>query len=184
MSVSLKKPSNDTIKVDLTKPSVSGKLPECTPVHLIDEEETIKNLSSRSVTPNNRDIQPQARQCTPIHIEQIRLCHSEEEDREIWDKYFELLHRERVKRIFIVTVVVVLVILVCVAFFFLVLNMPFEPVEMPAEEITSNMTEVEYIFSVVSSVIEWFFGSPLFMTLFSLIAIGLLVRCIRKIMKK
>lgn len=163
MAVSLKKTSNDIQKVDLTKSPTSGKLPECNPVHLIDEEETIKPCIS--------------------HIEQIRFCHSEEEDREIWDKYFEILHRERVKRFFIVAAAVALVIPVCLSFFFLVLNMPFEPVEMSAEEITSDMTEVESIFFVVSSVIKWFFGTPLFMTLFFLMAIGFLVRFIRKIMK-
>ncbi len=42
MAVSLKKPS----KVDLTKPDLPRKLPEFTPIHLIDEEETIKSLSA------------------------------------------------------------------------------------------------------------------------------------------
>lgn len=43
MSVSLKKPE----KVDLSKPELPRKLPEYTPIHLIDEEETIINRPPR-----------------------------------------------------------------------------------------------------------------------------------------
>lgn len=171
MSVSLKKPDR-----------TEKKLPEYTPVHLIDEEETIKNLSARSVTSTKRDIQPQTRQCTPVHIREEQETINSRSVSEL--RQYENERRKQKKWYVLAWFgAVALVILVCAAFFSLVVNMPFEPVEMPAEEITSNMTEVEYIFSVVSSVIEWFFGSPLFMALFSLIAIGLLVRCIRKIMQ-
>lgn len=43
MSVSLKKPE----KVDLSKPELPRKLPEYTPIHLIDEEETMVNRPPR-----------------------------------------------------------------------------------------------------------------------------------------
>ena len=45
MAVSLKKPE----KVDLSKPESPRKLPEYTPIHLIDEEETIVNRPSSAV---------------------------------------------------------------------------------------------------------------------------------------
>lgn len=165
MSVSLKKPDR-----------TEKKLPEYTPVHLIDEEETIKNLSARSVTPNNRDIQQKARQCTPVHIREEQETINSRSVSELLQYENE---RRKQKKWYVLAWfgAVAFVILVCAAVFFLVLNMPFDPVEMPAEEITSNMTEF------VSSVIEWFFGNPLFMALFSLSAIGLLVLCIRKIMQ-
>ena len=52
MAVSLKKP----IKVDLSKPVLPRQLPEYTPVHLIDEEETIKNSPSVTSIPHAHDI--------------------------------------------------------------------------------------------------------------------------------
>lgn len=52
MAVSLKKPS----KVDLSKPVLPRQLPEYTSVHLIDEEETIKNSSSATSIPHAHDI--------------------------------------------------------------------------------------------------------------------------------
>lgn len=50
MAVSL----NKLEKVDLSKPVLPRKLPEYTPIHLIDEEETIVNRPSRAVRSNVR----------------------------------------------------------------------------------------------------------------------------------
>ena len=93
MAVSLKKPS-ESVKVDLSKP-VSDKLPECTPVHLIDEEETIKPRVS------------QPKQIDPLPFESIRLHHSEEEEREIWDLYYKAMQHEHLKRILLAVAIVV-----------------------------------------------------------------------------
>lgn len=50
MAVSLKKTHEELHKIDLSKSSIPGDLPECTPVHLLDEDETIQ---SRSVQLNS-----------------------------------------------------------------------------------------------------------------------------------
>ncbi len=149
MPVSLKKPS-ESVKVDLSKP-VSDKLPECTPVHLLDEEETIKSRTSQPKIP----------------IKQIRLFHSEEEDREIWDKYFEILHRERVKRDLIVTVavvsVIVLVTLIVVVFLF---NFKLPDIELDS---------VSDLFAVMFNFLDYLGESFLFkfLIVFSCIGFGL-----------
>lgn len=49
MAVSLKKP----VKVDLSKPDLPRKLPEYTPIHLINEEETITKNDDRAPPKSN-----------------------------------------------------------------------------------------------------------------------------------
>lgn len=173
MAVSLKKPE----KADLSKLAATRKLPEYTPVHLIDEEETIKNLSARSATPNIRNVQPKIRQCTPVHIRDEQETHSDlrqyEDERRKQKKWYVLAWFGAVA----------LVILVCVAVFLLVANMPLKPVETPTEDITADMAAVEYIFSVITSALVYLLGNPLFMLLISLSALGCMVHCIKRIMK-
>ena len=61
MAVSLKKPE----KVDLSKPDIPRKLPEYTPVYLIDEEETIK--SHKEDLPKS-DIPRKLPEFDPVHL--------------------------------------------------------------------------------------------------------------------
>lgn len=174
MSVSLKKPE----RANLSKPSATRKLPEYTPVHLIDEEETMKNLSTRSAAPNKRDIQPKVRQCTPVHIRDERETTSDL-------RQYEAEHRKQKKWYVLAWFgAVALVILVCVAVFVLVVNMPLKPVETPTEDITADMAAVEYFFSVVTSFLGYLLGSPIFILLLSLFALGLAANCIKRIMNR
>ena len=143
MAVSLKMPS-ESVKVDLSKP-VSDKLPECTPVHLIDEEETIKSRTSQPKIP----------------IKQIRLCYFEKEERE------KMRHRERVKRDLIVTVavvsVIVLVTLIVVVFLF---NFKLPDIELDS---------VSDLFAVMFNFLDYLGESFLFkfIIVFSCIGFGL-----------
>ena len=132
MSVSLKKPE----RADLSKPTATRKLPEYTPVHLIDEEETIKNLSARSTTPNSRNVQPKVRQCMPVHIR------DEQETRSDLRQYEDERRKQKKWYILAWFGAVALVILVCVAVFVLVANMPLKPVETPTEDITADMSSL------------------------------------------
>lgn len=166
MSVSLKKPE----KADLSKPSATRKLPEYTPVHLIDEEETIKNRPASSATPTK------IRRCSPVHIRDEQETSSDlrqyEDERRKQKKWYVLAWFGAVA----------LLILFCVAVFVLFANLPLKPVETPTENFTADMMSVEYIFSVFTSVLGYLLGSPLFMLLFSLSALGLVVNCIKRIM--
>ncbi len=145
MSVSLKKPSEEIHKVDLSKPAMPCKLPECTPVHLIDEEETIKSCAVRlKSSDSSSDLQ-------------IRFHHSEEEDRHIWDRLYEelneLRHTKR-KRVITAVSITVLVIVLAVLVVVLVLNFG-----------SSDILSLSFsgVFSIMSDVFDWLSGSPVVM---------------------
>lgn len=146
MAVSLKKTSNE--KVDLTKSPMSGKLPECNPVHLIDEEETIK---SRVSQPKISDVQ-------------IRLCHSEEEEREIWDLWEKANRRESLKRVLKYVIAAVSVIVLVVLVVVCVSNLP----DFESEAISE-------LYSSVFGLFYSLFCNPFFILLlvFSFFIIGL-----------
>lgn len=165
MSVSLKKPDK-----------TEKKLPEYTPIHLIDEEDTIKNRPARSSVSNIPTVKPKTRQCTPVHNKDEQETHSDfhqyENERRKQKKWYVLAWFGAV----------VLVILVFVAAFLLVVNMPFKPVETPAEDITTDMTVVESIFSLVSPIVEWLSESPLVMLMICISFIGLFIHLFRSLM--
>lgn len=167
MSVSLKKPE----RANLSKPSATRKLPEYTPVHLIDEDETIKNRPARSTAPNKRDIQPKVRSCTPVHIRDEQETINPRSVSEL--RQYENERRKQKKWYVLAWFgAVALVILVCVAVFVLVANLPLD------------MAAVEYFFSVVTSFLGYLLGSPIFILLLSLSALGLAVNCIKRIMNR
>ncbi len=179
MSVSLKKSE----RANLSKPSATRKLPEYTPVHLIDEDETIKNRPARSTAPNKRDIQPKVRSCTPVHIRDEQETINPRSVSEL--RQYENERRKQKKWYVLAWFgAVALVILVCVAVFVLVTNLPLKPVETPTEDITADMAAVEYFFSVVTSFLGYLLGSPIFILLLSLSALGLAVNCIKQIMNR
>lgn len=149
MSVSLKKRSEDLNKVDLSKPVVSGKLPECTPVHLLDEEETIKPRVSQS---NRFD---------PFPIEQILLHHPEAEEREIWDLYDKAMQREKVKHIFTVVLVII-----CALALALVVGVVLRNVVLSFDvEVIEEIVDFEDIFF---GVLEYIAGNPLTMLILAI----------------
>lgn len=158
MAVSLKKPS----KVDLTKPDLPRKLPECTPIHLIDEEETIKHRST--------------------HVEnevQIRLHHSDEEDRKIWDLCFEFLRRNQIKRIIGIVILVVFVLAVLIALVvFLVNNVHVE--QSPSSDASAEFKD---FFSVVFEAFGYIFNSPVCLFFLGISFIGIFCRLVRSILK-
>lgn len=161
MSVSLKKPSEEIHKVDLSKPAMPGKLPECTPVHLIDEEETIKTRNLRSF------------RCPSAASVKIRLHHSEEEDRKIWDclneELNELRHAKR-KRVITAVTIAVSVIVLAVLVVVLVLNF-----------VSSDILSLSFsgAFSIMSDVFDWLSGSPVFMLFLAISFFYLVIHFIR-----
>lgn len=156
MAVSLKK-STESAKVDLSKPAVH-KLPECTPVHLMDEEETIK---PHLVEQKRWD---------PLPIEQIRLHHSELEEREIWDLWDKYCRRYKIKRIIVIVALVVLVLAVLsVVIAFAVNSDDFK-------EAFSSLCD-----EVVVPLFDLFDGNPLFLLIGSILAIVSLVSVVRNI---
>lgn len=70
MAVSLKKPHEEPHKADRSEPSVPGGLPEYTPVHLIDEEETTQLRSARqnNVVLPKPTIPAGLPECTPVYL--------------------------------------------------------------------------------------------------------------------
>ena len=155
MAVSLKKPS-ESVKVDLSKP-VADKLPECTPVHLIDEEETIKPRVS------------QPKQIDPLPFEHIRLHHSEEEEREIWDLYDKAMQREHLKRILLAVAIVISGIALAVLVVVFVMNFKLPDIEFE-------------LFDFISPVLDYLGGNSLFMLLMLLSCICFAIKVIRSLM--
>lgn len=169
MSVSLKKPSDEIHKVDLSKPAMPGKLPECTPVHLIDEEETIKSRVARlKPSDSSSDVQ-------------IRLHHSEEEDRKIWDRLDEELNELRhAKRKRVITAVTIAVSAIVLAVLVIVLVLNFG---------SSDILSLSFsgAFSIMSDVFDWLSGSPVFMLFLaiSFFYLGIhFIRCLINITRK
>lgn len=160
MSVSLKKPS-ESVKLDLSKP-VMDKLPECTPVHLIDEEETIKPRVS------------QPKQIDPLSVEHIRLHHSEEEERKIWDLYDKAMQHEHLKRILLAVAIVVSGIALAVLVVVLVMNFKLPDIEFE-------------LLDFISPVLDYLGGNSLFMLLMLLSCIGFgikVMRCLINVTRK
>lgn len=132
MAVSLKK-SSDISKVDLSKPVANQKLPECTPVHLIDEEETIKRVVG--------------------DLRKVRLF--DETDKKRLDILADSEPKHNKNKIFHFIAwlcVSLLVIADCVAIFLLIVNLP-EPVEQPEE--------VSAAFDILFSLVSCVFSNPI-----------------------
>lgn len=157
MSVSLKKPERE-----------EKKLPECTPVHHIDEEETIKNRPVHSVTSKTVENDLAASSSEVLKETLLNEAAEYEAERNKHKKWYALAYFGAFA----------LIISVCVAVFFLVVNIPVDPVETSAE----GMSAVEYIFSLFSSVIGYILKNPLCMLIISISFISLAVRCVRQIM--
>lgn len=164
MAVSLKKPEME-----------EKKLPEYTPIHLIDEEETIKNRPVRSVTPKEIENVSVKRSDSSEVLKETLLNKAAEYEAE----------RNKQKKWHVLAWFgsFALVIAVFVAVFFLAVNMPFKPVETPTEDITANKAAFQFIFSSLTSVLGYLSHNPLFMLLFSLSLLGFAVSCIKRIMR-
>ncbi len=162
MSVSLKKSE----KVDLSKPVISRKLPECTPVHLIDEEETIKSCSARPNISN---------------VAESETVHSNDTRKTLSDDASEYEAERRKEKVFHVVAwfsVGVLVIAVCVAVFLVAVNLP-EIVE-PSDEVFS----LDVFFSTVTSALGYLFDSPIVMLLMCISLLSIVVRSLKNFMDR
>lgn len=166
MSVSLKNPSYKENKVDLSKPTMPGKLPECTPVHLLDEEETIQSCIS------------QPKRIDSLPVEQIRLCRSEEEDREIWYLYDKFMRHEHLNRILFVVAITCSVIVLAVLSVIIVLNISSSDI------LSKSFSE---FLSIMSEVLDYLGNNSLYMLLMvlSLIGFGIkIMRCLINVTRK
>ncbi len=159
MPVSLKKSE----KVDLSKPVISRKLPECTPVHLIDEEETIKSCSAR---PNISKVA----ESETVHSNDTRDGASEYEAERRKEKIFH------VDSWFCVGV---LVIAVCVAVFLVVVNL--SEIVQPSDEVAFSL---DVFFSTVTSALGYFFDSPIVMLLMCISVLSIIARCLKNFMDR
>lgn len=135
MAVSLKKTHEELHKIDLSKSSIPGDLPKCTPVHLLDEDETIQSCSTRlneelhKVEPSKPSIPDNLPECTPVH--QLG-----------YEKH--ILH-EKVVFLAVVSILLTLVLIILSA-----LSLEFE----------INF-EFKEFFDIANGVIEYMLGNPL-----------------------
>lgn len=161
MAVPLKKPE----KVDLSKPELPRKLPEYTPIHLIDEEETIK---SRPVSTKPFDLETSEPDEAPApQINKIDI------DLECSDLEF---HRKNLDISSIIFNIVFFA--VCIAFIALIIFFILTE-NVPVSVDSSNPFEV--VFSIVSAFLNWIIHSPVCSIIFAVSLLMLLVRSLKNI---
>lgn len=165
MAVSLKKPD----KVDLSKPEISRKLPEYTPIHLIDEEETIKSLSEPPKAVDLEIIKPDEIPAPLMDETDIDLECSDRETHKIKIDFARIG--------FILSGFAVAVALVA-----LIINILCVSIDIDAAPDEVSLS-IDFIFSTVSDCFNWLLNSPLFMLLLGLSMFGLLIRTVRNITK-
>lgn len=152
MAVSLKKP----VKVDLSKPDLPPRLREYTPVHVLDEEETI-HKSSASVSADVSDVIP-SRSELPDSSEVL-----------------ETVNKHKLKRI----VIAFLPILIAVALIsFFVVYLRYLP-DLLSSLAPDDSDQVESIVSIIYDLLDFIFTNPIIAISLFLSAIGLVHRCIR-----
>lgn len=138
MAVSLKKPST----VDLSKPDLPRELPSYTPIHLIDEEETIK---SRPVPPP----------LTVIDTLEVKETYINFSKSDLEAKPVKLKNHER----FTVAVGVVTLFAVVLSLVFLILA--FIGSNNHIESSSEYLAVFDVFFSILSDTFRWILNSPL-----------------------
>lgn len=180
LSVSLKKPP----KVDLSKPELPRKLPEYTPVHLIDEEETIKSIPYPPSVPR---VEIKEDSVPPVNDISIDISGFDLEARQY---YFR---KQRFFRILSVAVVVVAVAALIAFAIFLVNNVQIEQtspsnVSTVSEVEQSSPADVslalELTFLTVSDVLNWFLNSPVFLFVMFISSLLFCIRIVQNLMHR
>lgn len=154
MSVSLKKPE----KVDLSKSESPRKLPEYTPIHLIDEEETIVNRPSMSV-------------CSDVRLQSlIGKLQSDEIAPDSTPKDVVEIQPHIRKRIVIGIILAAVVVL---AILFIWLNFPSDFFQ----DLAKSFEESQDIYALLSVIAS----NPIVILLLAVSSVGIFIYTLRKV---
>lgn len=169
MAVSLKKPE----KVVLSKPNLPRKLPEYTPIHLIDEAETIK---SRPVPPKTVDLETSKPDEAPSpRIDKIDI------DLECSNFKSHRINLNLARIIFTFSYLAI-----GVSFLAYIISL-CRSIDIDSTEIDSTQVDVSIVldsfFSIISAAFNWFLNSPPAMLIFGISLLVFFVHSLRNIFK-